>query len=206
MREVHGLMGWQTHEEFHTIIGCYRRSGGGLTGYTPASTTPANRRPDVALTVVKDEDVFTQNAALTTKLYTKMYLTGAGAITFTVETAEIVPIASGDIPAYNQFVTPNWVQTPMSTNNTYMSIWLVGTPATADVTSQKHRFIWVQGQTVGTLAEQQALTPTSLELDGLRATFSEFCFMTQIIIRFVTAGGGAWEITSVKDLTRRIGL
>jgi hypothetical protein len=196
LREVHGLMPWQSHEEFHTQIGTYRKSGGGLAGYVIGSSTPANRRPTVAATLTKDEDVETTNPALTSSLYTKLYLTSTGTSTFTVETADIVPL-SGANPYYNQFSTPNWVQTLMS-NNSYMSVWLVSVPVTADTGSQKYRYLWLQGQNNGSLVDQQALFPASLNLGQLTSTFTEFVFIAKVIIRYQ---GGDWDITEVTVLT-----
>ena len=51
IRETHGLMPWQTHKELHETVGTYFNSGGDMAGYTPASTTPAARRPSVSATV-----------------------------------------------------------------------------------------------------------------------------------------------------------
>ena len=89
------------------------------------------------------------------------------------------------------------------TNNSYMSIWLVAVPVTTDAGSQAYRFLWMQGQSNGALATEQALAPASLDLGDLRTRFTEFVFMTQIIIRYQ---GGNWDFTQVKDLTRRVGL
>jgi len=196
IRETHGLMPWQVHEEFHGTVGSYKVSGGTLGGYVLASTTVSERRPTVSATVVKDEDIITSVAELTSSLYTKGYLTGSGVQAFTVETADIVPL-SGDTPYYNQFVSPNWVQTLMS-NNTYMSVWLVAVPASSDTGSQKYRYIWVQGQTAGSLLGQQALFPSDLSFGNLTSLFTEFVFCAKIILRYTSAN---WQIEDVIALT-----
>jgi hypothetical protein len=104
---------------------------------------------------------------------------------------------NGAIPFFNEFVSPNWVQTPMS-NNTYMSVWLVGVPATADSDSQDFRYMWIQGQTAGSLSSQVALFPEDLALGNLAALFTEFVFSAKIILRYT---GGNWHIAVVEDLT-----
>lgn len=196
LRETHGLMGWQSHEEFHQNIGTYKRSGGTLSNYVLSSTTPANRRPYIDTTVVKDEDLVTTNSTHTSTLYSKLYLTSTGISTFTLETAEIVPIA-GAIPYWNQFSAGTWVQTPM-TNNSYMSVWLVAAPMTSDTESQKLRYFWVQGQSNGTLATEQALYPTNLNLGQLATRFTEFTFIVKVILRYQ---GGDWTINEVTNLS-----
>lgn len=196
LREVHGLMPWQAHEEFHYNIGTYKVSGGALAAYVLDSTTAADRRPSVAALVVKDEDCRTTNALLNSSLYTKGYLASTGIQSFTVETADIVPL-NGDVPYYNEFSTPNWVQTPMS-NNTYMCVWLVGVPTTSDADSQKYRYMWVQGQTAGSLLSQEALFPQDLSFGNLSTLVTEFVFSTKIIIRYTSAN---WRIHSVTNLT-----
>jgi hypothetical protein len=195
IREPHGLMNWQSHEVFHTVVGTYRKSGGTLSNYVLNSTTAADRRPYVSATVVKDEDILTTNALHNSTLYTKSYLTTTGVSTFTIETAEIIAV-SGSQPYYNQFTGGNWVQTLMS-NNSYMSIWLVAVPTTNDTESQKYRYFWVQGQTNGSLATESALTPQSLNQGTLGVLFTEFVFLAKVVIQY-TAGN--WKIDSVTDL------
>ena len=53
-KETHGLMSWQTHRAEHLTIGTYKKSGGALSGWTPSSTTAAERRPLVAGVVIQD--------------------------------------------------------------------------------------------------------------------------------------------------------
>ena len=44
LRECHGIMPFNTHQELHNVIGTYRNSGGTLADYTVSSTTAADRR------------------------------------------------------------------------------------------------------------------------------------------------------------------
>ena len=197
IRETHGLMQWQAHEEFHETIGTYISAGGDMSGYTLASTTAANRRPIVSSTMIDDEDLHTANATLTSSLYTKHYIAGAGATsTFVVETADIVPLSTNR-PYFNEFTGGAWQQTLM-TANSYSDVWLVAVPTSADTTSQKYRYIWVQGQTNGSLATINALTPGYLNLGQLANIATEFVFIGKIVIQYT---GGNWTLTSVAKLT-----
>jgi len=196
LRETHGLMDWNAHQEFHETVGTYLASGGDLSGYTLSSTVAANRRPMVSSTVVKDEDLLSTNATLTSSLYTKTFLAGAGTNNFTVETADIVPLL-GNNPYWNQFTGGAWVQTLM-VNNTYMCVWLIAVPSAADTTSQKYRYIWMQGQENGTLLAMQAKTPTDLNKGSFTNLFTEFVFIGKLILRFTAAN---WTIVQVDKLT-----
>lgn len=196
LRETHGLvMDPQTHEEFHQTVGTYLTSGADLTGYTLNNTTPAERRPNVSQTEIKDEDIKTSLAQLTTEIYTQRYLTGAGIRTITPAQAEIVPILANR-PYWNQFTGGNWVQTLMN-NGEYQAIFLVAVPVSSDAESQAYRYLFIQGQTVSTtLSTIQALSPSSLiHGDGLS---TEYVFVGKIII---TYQGGNWRIVQVEKLT-----
>jgi hypothetical protein len=196
IRETHGLMQWQSHRADHFTIGTYRRSGGDISGYTLSSTTASERRPLVSSCLVYDEDLPTTVNALTSEIYTQMYLTGSGTSTFAVDQTDIVPL-SGNRPYYNQFTGGVWQQTLMSTNS-YQSIWLVAVPTTEDSTSQKYRFLWVQGQSEGNLANEQAKQPQDLNLGQLTNLATEFVFIQKFIIRFV---GGNWQIIQTDRLS-----
>jgi hypothetical protein len=206
IREVHGMMPHDVHEEFHVVNGCFKRSGGTLGGYVIGSTTAADRRPSVAQMVVKDEDLPSTLAALADNgPYTTAYLTGStggtGTFVYTTSDTEIVRV-SGTQPYYTAVAGGVFTQTLMS-NNSYSSIWLFATPVTSDAGSQTYRYIWLQGQSNGTLASEQALTPLSLDLGVIKSEFSEFVFTAQVIIQYTAAN---WQITQVKDLTKRVGL
>lgn len=200
IRECHGFMQWQNHQEFHQTIGTYKQSGGTLitNSYQLNSSVATNRRPNVNQTVVQDEDLATTVPQLTSKLYTQRYLTGAGATrTFVLDQPEIIPI-SGTFPYWNQFTGGAWQQTLM-VNNEYGAIFLVAIPTTADTQSQKYRYCWVQPQQVSaTLSTIQALTPTSLNLGDSANLVSEFVFIVKIIIR---VSGNNWTIHQVDNLS-----
>jgi hypothetical protein len=196
--ECHGLMQWQVHEELHQVVGTFKESGGTLdpASYTLLSTTAAQRRPDVVVTHLHDEDIDLTLAALTSKAYNKFYLSGAAVNNYTGETADIVPLLT-DNPYYNLFSTPNWTQVLMA-NNSYMCVWLVGMLVTSDAGSQAYRYIWIQGQHNGNLASQVALTSADLNLGTLASELPEFCFLVKVIIRYT---GGNWDLYSITNLS-----
>ncbi len=197
IREVHGLMPWYVHEEFHRTNGTYLESGGDLSGYTLNSTTIAERRPAVSTTIVHDEDIQSAITALADGgPYTVLNLTSTGNSTFTTGSAEIVPV-SGSHPYYNQFSTPNWVQTLMS-NNSYMTVWLVAVPTSADNGSLPYRYLWVQGQSNGPLADEQGKSFGSMNLGQLSAIFTEFVVVAKLILKYQ---GGDWTIKEVAKVT-----
>ena len=196
IRECHGLMGWQTHKELHEVIGTHLESGGDIAGYVLNSTTASERRPTVSSTTIGDEDLITVNPLLNSSLYTKIKLVGAGATTtYTVETADIVPL-NGANPYYNQYTGGAWQQTLMA-NNSYMAVWLVAVPVSASVGSQKYRYLWIQGQTNGTLSAIQSLTPSTLNLGQLATQATEFVFIGKVIIQYTAAN---WRIVQVDKL------
>ena len=200
--ETHGLMNWQTHKEFHEAVGAYVSTGGcDFSSYVLASTTAANRRPNISACTVNDEDLPTTNSALTSKTYTQLTLSGSSATgVLTTAAAEIVPV-SGNVPFYNQFTGGAWQQTPM-TSNQYQAIFVLAIPVTLDAESQAYRYVFVQGQSVSsTLSTIQALTPSSLNMAGLMLQQPEYVFIGKIIIQYVGGGTANWNIVSVEKLT-----
>lgn len=197
IREVHGLMGYQTHEELHNTIGTYLVSGGDLSNYALASTTAGDRRPDVSSTHIADEDLHTTNGALTSNSYSVFYLSSTDTANIDISQTDIVPL-SGANPYYNQFTGGAWQQTLLSTTN-YMCVWLVAIPNTADSQSQNYRYVWVQGQEAFTsLASAQGKTTGNISLGTLTNLTPELIFIGKIIIRYI---GGNWQLIQVDKLT-----
>jgi hypothetical protein len=197
LREVHGLLQHEAHKLAHETIGTYVKSGGDLSSYTLASTTATNRRPQVAETVVIDEDLASTLPALTTNAYARLFLSSTGTTNVTVDNAEIIPL-SGNIPIYNQFTGGNWVQTNFPVN-AYAKIFVLAVPMTNDVTSQKKRFIFIQPQLADTsLATIQSITPSTINLGTVTGLLPEFAFIAEIIIRYQS---GNWTLISVSKLT-----
>jgi hypothetical protein len=79
-----------------------------------------------------------------------------------------------------------------------MSIWLVAVPTQADPGSQAYRYLWIQGQTNGSLASEQATQFKDLNLGQLSSLFTEFVVIDKIIIQYTAAN---WTIQEVDKLT-----
>ena len=204
LRECHGLMDYRAHREFHKVIGTYRSSGGTLSDYTLASTTAADRRPQISACTIYDEDLQTINPALTSKSYTIAHLSGVIAtptIVFTTAYAEMIHLFAATRPGYNLVSGGSWTEAGM-VDKSYQAIWLFAMPATASAGSQLFRFVWLMGQSVNlTLSTIQALTPADLTLGNLASLSEEYVFITKVILRYDSGGGGTWQITQVNDLT-----
>lgn len=193
--EVHGTMPVTDHEELHDTVGTYRKAGGALSGYVLGSTTAANRRVLVAQTTVKDEDLPTVLDALTTNSYTQFSLTGAATPVFTKAATDKIAL-SANRPYYNQLTGGNYTQTLM-TANAYTCVWLVAVPTTSDVGSKAYRYLWVQGQSEGTLSAQQALQSSSVSIGTFGTLDAEYVFIGKVILQYVAAN---WVLTSVEAL------
>ena len=195
-------MPWNVHYEFHYAIGTRKSSGGTLSGYVTNDTNASNRRPTISATVVEDEDLFTTNTSLAvSNSCCTYYLSGSNQTeVYVTNSADIVPL-SGETPYYNSYTTSNttWSQTLVTANN-YVSVWCLAVPVTVDAGSQLYRYIWVQGQTAGTLVSQQALNPFNLTL-GAQLIAMEGVFICQVILGYVGPGGGHWNINSVVNLS-----
>lgn len=197
LREVHGLMPWQSHKEFHETIGTYLKSGGDLDDFTINSTTATDRRPTVAETVVYDEDLKTTLPALATNAYAWLFLSSTNTANITVDNAEIISSA-GDIPKYNLLNAGTWGQANFPAN-AYGKIFVMAIPTTADATCQKQRYIFIQPQTVSTtLATINALTAASVNLGHIAVALAEFVFIGEIVVRYASNN---WRIISASKLT-----
>jgi hypothetical protein len=202
LREPHGLMQYQVHRADHKVVGTYRDAGGDLSGYVLNSTTANNRRPLISACTIWDEDIPTVNAALATRSYTRMWLSGAGGvINFATASADIVAL-TGNQPLYNQFTGGAWQQT-LVPNNQYMCLWLMEIPVTADAGSQAYRHVWLQGQTQGSLASQQSLTTNDLSLGEWGDLIPEFVFIEKVIIRY-TNNNWVWISKNVLTGSRAV--
>lgn len=192
-KECHGLMQWQTHKEFHHTIGTYRYSGGDFSNVTIGSTTL--KLPQISETIIYDEDLKSTLSALSTATYSQINLSGTTTINL-ISGTQIVPVSTNR-PYYNSWTGSAFTQTLMDNNN-YMSIWVLALPSTSDALSQSRRYLFLQGQTQGSLVSQQALNPQDLTLGDLSSISPEFIFIEQIIIQYTSAN---WSITELRRLT-----
>ena len=200
MNEMHGVMDWRAHRTLHLTTGTFLLSGADMSDYTLNSTTPVNRRPLVSAATVLDEDVSTVINAITLESYNRFYLTGASAVgTFAFNATDIIPV-TGARPNYNQFTGGAWQQTPLS-SNAYAAVWLIAIPVTSDANSQKFRYLWVQPQSESTtLGTIQALSPSSVNLNGLSTNVAEIVFVGKVIVRYLGAPTNNWTVISVEKL------
>jgi hypothetical protein len=209
IKETHGLMNWQAHEEAHDTIGTYIKSGGDMSGMVVGSTTASNKRPAISATIVKDEDCPSLLSSWAAGTYTQRYLSGAvGTPTknYVSGQSDIIPITGG-IPYYNQNNGTNWVQTAIP-NNYYAKIFVLAIPVgkntnsgVPDSYSQDRRFCFVQPQTaLASLTSIQALTTSSITLGDSAALLSEYVYIGEIIIQSSNTANG-WTIVSTSKLT-----
>jgi len=188
IREVHSLMGWRSHEEFHQTLGSYRLSGGGLTAGTYITNTATNAAttPGFDVVVLKDEDLYTTIPSWTEGTYTTAYVNATNQLVF--DTASSYPFKAGaSFIQYNNTITGAMVD---GSNNNYYNVYQLLLPATADNNSQKYRMIMVQPQaSYPTLIAAQAETPLNLNVGNLANISLEFVFYARIT--YVTSSGDA---------------
>jgi hypothetical protein len=197
LRECHGIMPWQSHEESHDTIGTYKVKGGDIGSIVEGSTLVANRRPSIAETTIKDEDLETVNPELIAGgNYTQFFLSGSNTVNFNKIATDIVPLL-GNQPYWNEFTGGSWQQTLML-NNTFMSVFLFNIPVTSDAESQAYRYVFLQGQSnTATEAQQVGIDLNSLNLGNLSNLTPEKVFVTQFIIHYI---GGNWNVSQVREL------
>jgi len=199
-REPHGFMDHLVHQSEHQTIGTYLMSGNVFTSlsYVIGSTTATERRPLLDANYIKDEDLITCNAALTTNAYTWGWLTGASSeFTSSVDNPEIVSI-TGSQPNWNQYTGGAWTQTPIPVGS-YMTIWVIAVPTTNDTASQKYRYVFLQGQSnSSTLTIESSISFNQLNLGTLSGLTPEMIAIGRIIIRYI---GGNWSISQVDRIS-----
>jgi hypothetical protein len=207
VRETHGAaMDGTSHRELHETIGTYRVSGGtvsGITVYTPPSdvTNPllASINPDVAATVVADEDLrttipaFTQDGIVSYGKMRKQFVSNKWV--WDVSDVNAPYFQSGSVPQYNP--SSGGDSLAIMINEDYVCYYLFAVPAASGTRSQQLRYVWIPGQvkyspatplsvTTRTAARDSALaeTFTSLDLTGL--PFTEFCCIYKVVVRFLS--------------------
>jgi len=208
IRECHGVMSWSVHSDLHYNIGTYKESGGLFSSYILQSTTPVDRRPDISVTTIGDEDLSTILAALTTKTYTNTYLTTTGITTYALAAAEIIPVQTNN-PYYNLYSAPNWVQLLLPANS-LASVWIYAVPVTSDANSQSFRYLFIQPQwytqaqnssapaILAAVNSEAARLPSELNLGTLGVEATEFVAIARIIISYHTLN---WQLERVTLLS-----
>jgi YD repeat-containing protein len=183
LRECHGLMPWQVHEEFHRTVGAYRRSGGGLTAGTyavqPASPNNADNTPGFEQAFVADEDLATTIAAWPQGTYTNFWLTGTGTANMT--TTSLFPFNVGAVyPMYYPYSGGSFIPTEMG-SAVFFNVYQMLIPVTSDTESQKYRMVMVQPEyTYYTLAAAQSEDYRSLSTGEFSGLVAESVVFTRI--------------------------
>jgi hypothetical protein len=198
-RECHGFQPAPSHHNDHQNIGTWRTDGTGLlpdTSYALDSTTPADRRPDINLCELHDEDLLSTLPALTSNLYSWWYRTGTDTVVIDNDHTEIINL-SGDNPYWNENNGGTW-QWSLFPNNHYGKIFIAAIPVTADTESQKYRFVFVPPQeTHLTLAGAQAVDTLSVDLGGMIDEIKEVVFIAEIIIQYTAVN---WVLKEVNPI------
>ncbi len=198
MRETHGLMPWQSHEEFHRTTGTYWRSGLGLTAATyvvyTAATAPAavaDNTPGVDSGVIADEDLQTTINTLTEGTYTTAYRSG-GSGTWTFDTTDTTPyFVTANRLQWNQNTGVTWQLTDV-TEDSYINVYDFAVPVASDSDSQKYAHIWISGQAEYTsLAAAQLEFPQNLDLGSFTTLSPEFVAVNRITYQYNASGVGA---------------
>jgi hypothetical protein len=176
VRETHGLMPWQTHDELHRTIGTYLRSGGLVTAgsYVLDTNTVDAVTPAVDEATVSDEDLNTTIPAFTNgSTYTRVHF-DSGVAVFTPGSTFPYPNDGTDIQ-YNENPESGTALTAITVNNRWVNVYGAFVPATSDAGSQAYRIIWITGQQIyTTLTAALAEDFRGLYLGNLASLFSEF--------------------------------
>lgn len=208
LRETHGLMGWETHREFHEATGTYRRSGGAPTAGTytvqPASPADADNTPGFDAAVIADEDLSTAVGAWAQGTYTHLYFSGSGTVVFNTA-ASLLTRTGSTYPLINVYAGGTFTDTETATGR-FFNVYQILLPAAADTESQKYRILILQPQAVyNSLAAAQAEDYRALYLGGLTALAPEFVAYTRITLGTSASYSGATGRCRIEALAYLVG-
>ena len=189
IREIHGLMAWQTHLELHERIGTYRRSGGGPTAGTYALNTDSALAitPGFDAAVVADEDLQSTIAALPEGSYMHMRIGAGSVVAFRVAQPYLTYTTptTGLYPMVNNVLTG--AETEAATGD-FLNVYQILMPVTSDAGSQVYRMLFLQPQAVhGSLAMAQAEDYGALSLGNLLGLSTEFVPYSRMTFRVQAA-------------------
>ena len=191
IRECHGLMDWEVHQELHDKIGTYRRSDGLLTAGSyvvgAGGDSDTNVSPGTDQVELADEDCPTINQVYVKGSYTRLYFSSGSPM---FSTGNALPF-----PTFNTTIEYNPTATSLAVlpgNNTYVNLYALYLPVTLDVESQKYRTVWMIGQSTYTsLTAAQSEDIRTLNFGNLTSIITEFVPSVQITYRHNTGYGGA---------------
>jgi hypothetical protein len=170
LREVHGLIPWQTHLALHNRVGTYRDSGGTLdeATFAYATATDAATTPGFTEATVIDEDLSTVVPASPEGVYTTVRAAAGGSSTF--EVAADFPFRVADPEVANTYLLVNDPETGDETaaiDDRFYNVYDFLMPVASDSESQKYRRVMLQPQRAhGSLAAARDEDPLSLSLVG----------------------------------------
>ena len=194
MREVHGLMPYGVHDEFHTIVGTYADSGFGLTAGSyalqPTSPTNTDNTPAFDSGKISDEDLDTDIALWSKGAYTLAYFTGTTNPTFITGSSRIFRLGS-TYPYINTWNGNSFNDIEMVAGQ-FANWYVFRVPTAQDVFSQTYRLFILQPQySYPTLIAAQGEVLGALNINGIRTTLAEFVPVERITMGTSTAYSGA---------------
>jgi hypothetical protein len=184
LREVHGLMPWQTYLVFHSRIGAFRESGGTLDGatYTENTDSDAATTPGFTEAVIIAEDLPSVVLATAEGSYTTMRISAGNLVAF--EFAAAFPFRVANPAVSNTFLLLNDPSTgneTEGTHNRFYNVYDIIMPVTSDSDSQKYRRLLLQPQVAYNSLDAALSEDTrSLVLGNLSGLSSEFVFNSRI--------------------------
>jgi len=204
IRECHGLMDPDSHEEFHAKIWTYIKSGGTLTAGTYALhvADDASITPGVDACVLRDEDLSTNLDALPQGAYTVCIPVDGE---FSPQTLAFpFPYAPGSFIRY--YPTDTGVGTTGQTGKFY-NVYRVGIPTMEP--NSPVRWLWITPQAqYDSFALASAESFTSLRLGDLALGTSEYCPVERIVYKSgaAYASTGKVRIEAIQPLERVAGV
>jgi hypothetical protein len=185
IREVHGTMPWEVHEELHRTIGTYRVSGFGLTPGTfvlqPVSPTDANNTPGFDAGNIADEDLQTSLSAWSEGSYTQLYFTSTGTVNLAAAQSNLFRVGAS-YPKINPWNGTAFTETEML-HNEYANWYVIRIPVAADSGSQLYRAVVLQPQfKYGSLEAAQAESPLTINLGNFTNLAAEFVLIERITL------------------------
>lgn len=199
LRECHGFMNHNVHQEFHDTVGTYKLSGGIFSAgsYVLNSIKTADRRPLIEETQIKDEDNISTLDELATESYTTYYLDGAnGDPKFELGSTDLIKY-TGSTAQWNEFTGGAWTLSNVSTAH-YFKTFVVALPMAEDARSKALRYISIQAQqTSSTLSQIQAVRFQDVDKSTLASLATEYCAIMEVIWRQI---GGDWQMIEANPI------
>jgi hypothetical protein len=180
LRECHGTMPWQSHNEDHYGLGTLLRSAvvptaGTYAVLTAATATNAANTPGLDAHTIYDEDIPTVIPAWPQGTYTVAYRNGVGgAWVWSTTDTSMFKIGASTFIQYNLNTAGTWSLADVP-EDSYVNVLNLSLPVTADADSQKFRVVRIVGQrTFTTLAAAQAELPNQYDFGNLVGVIPEF--------------------------------